>query len=624
MCYAKSNMPIRSGIRLRTLLISPWTAALAASLMLAGCSTAPVQPPSAGHLRAESVAAPNPGIPAPVASTVTLPRPKAAAKTESYSVSVRNIPVQDLLFALSRDAKLNVDIHPGIIGVVTLNAIDQTLQQILTRIAKQLDMRWEIDGPNLIVMPDSPFLRSYKVDYVNIARNVTSTVTVSSQISSGVGAGGGGSSSNNNSESRIENKTYNKFWETLEKNIKDILHETDKILPEGSSETVIERSDQQATTGTGAQGGQSASRAATATTSLAGSPNAATLQQQGTTVVKRATFREAASVMANPEAGMINVRATARQHEKVREFLDQVMSSAKRQVLIEATVAEVELSDNYSQGIEWSRIASGIAGALAGTGSGGTGIALSQAASGLITLTGQYTTSSGGTFDGTIALLQKYGNVKVLSSPKLSVLNNQTALLRVVTNEVYFNVKADIAAGTNGSAPLKAYTTTPQTVAVGFVMAVVPQISDNNSVTLSVRPSITSIVSFVKDPNPDLSATIPNEIPVIRTREMESILRIDSGNIVVMGGLMEDKLDNKNSGLPALSYMPLVGPLFQNRDDTRKKTELVIFLRPVIIKDASLQGDFAEYRGLLPGQDFFERDTLGPPRQQLDLGGNRQ
>jgi MSHA biogenesis protein MshL len=229
-----------------------------------------------------------------------LAAPKAAAKTESYSVSVRNIPVQDILFALSRDAKLNVDIHPGIIGVVTLNAIDQTLQQILSRIAKQVDMRWEIDGPNLIVMPDSPFLRSYKVDYVNIARNVTSTVTVSSQISSTGGGGSGGSSSNNNSESKIENKTYNKFWETLEKNIKDILHETDKILPEGSSETVIERSDQQATTGTGAQTGQTAaSRAAGSTNSLAGSPNAASLQQQGTTVVKRATFREMVSVIPN-------------------------------------------------------------------------------------------------------------------------------------------------------------------------------------------------------------------------------------------------------------------------------------------------------------------------------------
>jgi general secretion pathway protein D len=567
------------------------------------------------------LAATNPGIPSPVASTVTLPRPKAAAKTESYSVSVRNIPVQDLLFALSRDAKLNVDIHPGITGVVTLNAIDQTLQQILTRISKQLDMRWEIDGPNLIVRPESPFLRTYKVDYVNMTRDVTSTVTVSSQISGGVAGASGSSSSNNNSESKIENKANNRFWDTLEKNIKDILRETDKILPEGSSETVIERSDQQATTGTGAQGGQSASRAATATTSLAGSPNAASLQQQGTTVVKRATFREAASVMANPEAGIINVRATARQHEKVREFLDQVMSSAQRQVLIEATIAEVELSDDYSQGIEWSRIASGIAGLAAG--SGGTGIAISQAASGLFTLTGQYTTSSGGTFDGTIELLQKYGNVKVLSSPKLSVLNNQTAMLRVVTNQVYFTVKSDVAAGVSGSAPVKAVTTTPHTVAVGFVMAVTPQISSSNSITLNIRPSITSTVGLgEKDPNPEL--TIESRIPVIRTREMESILRVDSGNIVVMGGLMQDEMKNDNQGLPALSYMPLFGPLFQNRKDVRQKTELVIFLRPVIIKDASMQGDYAEYRRLLPGQDFFEKDNLGPPLQRLDIGGNPQ
>jgi hypothetical protein len=113
MCYAKFNMPIRSGIRLRPLVISPF-AALAASLMLAACGGIPPQPPSAGHIRAEGLAAPNPDIPPPVANTVMLARPKAAAKTESYSVSVRNIPVQDLLFALARDAKLNVDIHPGI------------------------------------------------------------------------------------------------------------------------------------------------------------------------------------------------------------------------------------------------------------------------------------------------------------------------------------------------------------------------------------------------------------------------------------------------------------------------------------------------------------------------------
>ena len=102
------------GIRLRPLLIPPLRLALLASLTLAACSSIQPQPPSAGHIRAEAQATPSPNIPAPVASTITLARPKAAAKAESYSVSVRNIPVQDLLFALARDAKLNIDIHPGI------------------------------------------------------------------------------------------------------------------------------------------------------------------------------------------------------------------------------------------------------------------------------------------------------------------------------------------------------------------------------------------------------------------------------------------------------------------------------------------------------------------------------
>jgi MSHA biogenesis protein MshL len=556
-------------------------------------------------------------IPAPVQQNLALPRPKAAAKVETYSVVVNNVRVQELLFALARDAKLNVDIHPGIEGIVTLNAIDQTLQQLLTRISKQVDIRWELDGPNLAVMPDSPFLRTYKIDYVNMSRDSTSTVTVTSQIGTqGAGGAGGGGSSGNNSLSKIDNKAQNHFWETLEKNLKDILRETDKILPAGSSETVVERQDEQATTGTGAPPAAGGRNAAPA--NLAASPNPATLQQSGTVVTRRATFREAASVIANPEAGIINVRATGRQHEKVREFLDQVMVSAQRQVLIEATIAEVELSDNYQQGVDWKKVTAGLVALPATVTSsnplaGVAGNVIAQAATGFFTM---QTTSGGGTFQATVKLLEDYGNVKVLSSPKLSVMNNQTAMLRVVTNNVYFTIKSDVAAGVSGSAPVKAVTTTPQTVAVGFVMAVTPQISDSNTITMNIRPSITSIVGEVPDPNPDL--TIPSNIPVIRTREMESIMRIDSGSIAVMGGLMEDKLDNKDKGLPSLSRIPVFGNLFQNRNDTRSKTELVIFLRPVIIKDASIEGDYKDYRNQLPSQDFFDKGNVGPPQQRLN------
>ena len=122
-----------------------------------------------------------------------VPKPRSTPKTETYSVVVNNVQVKDLLFALARDAKVNVDIHPGITGVVSLNAINQTLPQLLTRISKQVDMRFELDGPNLAVMPDSPFLKHYKVDYVNMARNVTGTVSTNTQIATSVPAQAGGS-----------------------------------------------------------------------------------------------------------------------------------------------------------------------------------------------------------------------------------------------------------------------------------------------------------------------------------------------------------------------------------------------------------------------------------------------
>jgi len=185
------------------------------------------RPRTGGHLGAQDAvkSAQGGSIPAPVLASPTLSKPKAAPKTETYSVVVNNIRVQELLFALARDAKLNVDIHPGIEGVVTLNAIDQTLQQFAHPHRQQVDMRWELDGPNLAVMPDTPFLRTYKVDYVNMTRDVTSTIASSNSVSSGVtGASGGGASggAGNQSTTKIDNVVKNRFWETLEKNLKDI------------------------------------------------------------------------------------------------------------------------------------------------------------------------------------------------------------------------------------------------------------------------------------------------------------------------------------------------------------------------------------------------------------------
>ena len=545
-----------------------------------------------------------------------LARPKAAAKAESYSVSVRNIAVQDLLFALARDAKINVDIHPGINGIVTINAIDQTLQQILTRIAKQVDMRWELDGPNLVVMQDSPFLRNYKVDYVNMSRDVSGTVSINTQIAStSTSAGGGAASSGggNNSSTSVKSSAQNNFWQSLEKNLKDILRESDKILPEGSSETVIERSDQQATTGTGAAGGASSSRAGNQSTSLAASPNPASLQQQGTTVVKRTTFREAASIIINPEAGVVVVRATARQHEKVQEYLDLVLMNARRQVIIEATIAEVNLSDRYQQGINWQSLRS----LRPGAPQAGFSIAQNQtglpvpdpfaAAAGSFTAPTPFSfllnyVAPGMGISSTLSLLETFGKVKVLSSPKISVLNNQTAMLKVVNNVVYFLIKNDSTTTTTGTT--NNFTSTPQSVSVGLVMSVTPQISENGSILLNVRPTISSLQGAGKtDPTPGLA--VPNVVPEIQTREMESMLRLSDGEVAVMGGLMEDRVNYTSNEIPGLGGLPGIGNFFRNRDDTSTKTELVIFLKPTIIRDPSINGDYRSFANQLPGKEFF-------------------
>jgi len=595
------------------------------ALMIAACSNAPVAPPSAGHIEADKQAAPaKASIPQPVQNTVTPPKPKAAAKVETYSVVVNNVRVQDLLFALARDAKVNVDVHPGINGTVTLNAIDQTLPQLLTRIAKQVDMRWEMDGPNLVVMPDSPYLQTYKVDYVNMSRDTEGAMTVTTQVAS-TGAGATATSGaaaagvgGNNSLTRIKNEGKHRFWETLDKNIKDILRETDKILPEGSSETVIERADQQATTGTGAPGAGGRTTAA-GQAGIAGSPNAATLQQSGTTVVKRTTFREAASVIINPESGIVVVRATSRQHERVQEFLTQVMASARRQVLIEATIAEVTLSDNYQQGIDW-KVAP----------LGGKGFTITQLASTvtgtslpkeIVNLAYNNTTSRFGSITAAVKLLDEFGTVKVLSSPKLSVLNNQTAVLKVVDNLVYFTIKADTTA--NANTTTTTFTTTLNSVPVGLVMNVTPQISENDTVLLNLRPSISRKFGEVEDPNPDLKRNgldISNRIPVIRTREMESMIRVEDGNIAVMGGLMEDGQENADTAIPAISRIPVLGNFFQNKNDTRRKTELVVFLRPVVIRNASIDGDYAAFRSQLPDSRFFD-GAVGPNNRIGNDGG---
>ena len=572
-----------------------------------GCGTSPIEV-SDKHLQRSTEEQENKTeIPQPITGGVVLPPPKPANKAATYSVVVSNVPAQEILFALARDAKINLDIHPGIGGTVTINAVNQTLPQILTRIAKQVDMRYEIDNGTLTVMPDSPFLHNYKIDYVNMSRDSEGGISNTTQMgSSNAGGSSAGSSGSNNSQLTIKNSSKNRLWETLTQNIKDILRETDKLLPEGSSELVMEQSG--STDHIVAEGKNTIKK----TASGESTPSQTTIQEgDRKSVTRRSTFREAASVIANPETGIISVRATGKQHERIQEFIDQIMASAQRQVLIEATIVEVQLSDSYQQGIDWSKFLT------AGT---SVGFNVSQTATPLTSNAGSLLvnylnpTSKLGNLAASVSLLETFGNVKVLSSPKLSVMNNQTAMLRVADNLAYFEMKVTPAQtnSTGGVVSPAIYETNLKTSPVGFTMSLTPQINDSDTVLLNIRPSITRLLDYVNDPNPELAkAGVVSRIPQTSTREMESVLKIENNQIAILGGLMEDSTNKQTQEIPLLGEIPFLGNLFKSRNDTTKKTELVIFLRPVVLKNANIDGDLKDFRSNLPDKNFFSNPSAG-------------
>ncbi|MDI1363174.1 pilus (MSHA type) biogenesis protein MshL [Methylotenera sp.] len=540
-------------------------------------------------------------IPKPVTNNTYLPPPKPKAKAQLYSIVVYDTPVKEVLFAIARDSKLNIDIHPSIQGRVTLNAVDQTLPAILERLSKQVDLTYKIQGDVLTITPDQPVLRVYKVDYVNMSRDTIGFIGADGQISStsqSSGASGAASSSagngaNNSSRTSVASESKSHFWDTLEKNLKDILAETDK-------EILITRI-----------GNTNKANEKTKTGSSAKSPDADAVNTAEAKREKEEDRNEyktlfAGTVIVNREAGIINVRATNKQHEKIQEFIDKVMGSARKQVLIEATIVEVTLSDGYKAGIDWSRLGkvgsagfvfSQVLGPQVGTIVSAANITRESDSAGIVA---GYVNGNRGILSS-VQLLEQFGNTKVLSSPKLMVLNNQTAVLKVVDNLVYFTVQAQQTTGSTTSQPFTTVTTTPNTVPVGVVMSVTPQINDTGNVNINVRPTITSLIRYVPDPNPEIKGN--QGIPEIRTREMESLLQISSGNIAVLGGLMQDEIKNNTDSVPGLSRVPGVGKVFQGKNDSNLKTELVIFLRPTVIPNASLESDeLAHYKQYLPTQ----------------------
>ncbi len=575
---------------------------LAATLVLSACAPLPPQTTSTRHVgeTPETTAAITPPSLRPVRLPAMPPLPTPRAAQEVFSVVVNDVPVKTLLFALARDNKLNVDIHPSVGGRVTLNATDQTLPQLLERIAAQSDIRYEISGNLLRVQPDTPYLINYTIDYVNLQRQSSSNVSVSASL--GAGGGGGGSS-----DSSIKSSADNRFWDTLISNVCQIVLASNQNRNQRDEQIELQRQQDrddrlrvaleitkalqpagqggagQASPGStggslsgsagdlmrqvmgafGATSGSANSDAAVAAIATGGASNAVAAGGRsgsagasgGTASVGGSQNNNAAAqaagasascgsagggassgspasnpLMVNKESGVIGVNTTSKGHQQVRTFIDKVMAGARRQVLIEATVVEVQLSADSQSGVNWSQLitngtAKGLSIGLGAAAPGFVSNSTAGAGGASIASIGYKGDNAWGTISSAISLLEKFGQAKVLSSPKLSVINNQTAIIKVVDDYVYVTISyiAPTFSASGGVTSPATYTSNINTIPVGFVMTVTPQISDAGDVTLNVHPSITRVVSKITDPNPALLNSTPpivNLLPVVQTREL--------------------------------------------------------------------------------------------------------
>ncbi|UCH46768.1 MAG: secretin N-terminal domain-containing protein [Betaproteobacteria bacterium] len=581
----------------RTVICAAGLSGLITLTLLAACASyKPTVPPSEAHISRDTVPVtpPDEKILPPVTVSDYVPMPKPRVKLPTYSVVVTEVPVKELLFALARDTKQNIDVHPNIQGVVSINAVDETFPAILERIASQANVRYRTQGKTIVVVPDTPYFKTYRVDYVNVNRNSDASVGVSGDITTASVGEGQAGASEQGSSTTIGSTSEADFWGVLRANLASIISAT-KALSETEDEKALRAEAQQ-------QARQERILQAEAVAGAGG--DAAGLFDTAFGDVPTADIKSEDEIIVNAVAGTVTVLGTEKQHALVQAYLDGVTSSTQRQVLIEATIAEVQLSNSYQAGIDWSRIAIDTGWSFEQSLTAG---ALGEAPRMVVGYSNPL--SDGASISASLKLLEQFGNTRVLSSPKLMALNNQPALLKVVDNVVYFEVEVNVTTTANVG-QLTTFDTTARTVPVGLIMSVLPQVSENGTVSLTVRPTISRVLRFVKDPNPALvDAGAENLVPEIQVREMESMLQVGSGQTVVLGGLMQDDVRRDRDQVPFAGSLPNVGDAFAYRDEEVKKSELIVFLKPTVVANPSLDSNELKFfQRFLPSIDPTGKD----------------
>jgi general secretion pathway protein D len=302
-----------------------------------------------------------------------------------------------------------------------------------------------------------------------------------------------------------------------------------------------------------------------------------------------------ATFAVSKQSGTVSVFASDRQQKLVKKFIDEFRKRVMTQVLIETKVLQVELSDEYATGIDWKQFN------LTGLASVTQQFALPQLASGPSTGSFALKFAPGDDFQVVINAIGRFGTVRALSSPRVTVMNNQPAVVNVAKDNVYFNFTATVTPATTTSSSTATVTGTQKNAPEGVILTVVPNANvDTGEISMVVRPTVSKVVGHVTDPTisltlalnnfqlPDGTVLPDNQIPELSVQEIDSILHMQSGQMMALGGLMKDENIVTEDGVPLLKDVPVVGHLFKNHVDSVGKSELVLLIKASIVAGTNI------------------------------------
>ena len=557
----------------------PWTI-LAGALFMAGCVN-----PTVSTIRDTKVA---PSYAAPKLQEKSEPQkkdPNAYRNTDpgrTYSLTLKDADIKDVLMLLSKESGVPIVQARGLRGTVKIEAHNMKLGEILYSILKPLNYTASVE--NNLIMVGRPQLstRIFRVNYIKDKRSSSSNTNVS-----GFAASGSSGSVTVTTEGKSD------FWGAVESSLEMLVFGTSSMgKREGGSYIRGDIEKKEKANDKIVANAKTSGEINTDSTYNNGNIYRKSSGELSTKINIQRNFddepdpllpnsqlneNQLKQLVVNETAGIILVTDFTENLDKIASFLADVEDGSKRQVLIQAHIMEVSLKDSFSLGIDWKSVidkASNVtlAQALIPASAGASVAASSNAFK---------FSASGSDFSVLLEAMKEQGNINMLSSPKISALNNQKAVIKLTTKEVsWISTKTTQNNAIGGQ---DTFTTTPQVDEVGIFLDVTPQIGQNGAITMQIHPSVSEIREI--STSPDKSSTKP----VISVREIDTMVDANAGETIVIAGLISDRLSESKRSVPLLGDIPYLGMFFSYNKQERSKSELVIMMTPYILNAKNVE-----------------------------------